>query len=931
MSPVREDIMMGAAVWDTDGPGPEPARVATTSFVRDSAGNRYAKLGVFSNGQWLRAPGPTSTSDGSVYGSVLAWDPDGDGQSPTLLVVEKLMQSFGPTRILLFDGTSFVQLGGEFDKVVDTLCAVDHDGDPSTPSTLYVGGLITSNAGTPTRYIARWNGSAWEPVGGGLESFARFMVAWDPDGSGPQTERLVVAGEFIRAGGQAAGDGSIPAVGIAIWDGTTWTALPQPIEFATSRGALRPWLQALTTWDPDGSGPTPSRVVAGGAFHTPDLAIHNLVIWDGVTMSGIAPTNAGRAVWGLAEFDHDLNPQTPNRLVVVSGPDPTSHCDQVDFWDGNSFEPVGQGVLSNGVGMINCLPKPQTTESSAGLLLVGSFDGIGDVVSQNMIEWNGRGWGAPGPGITPVRGLSGGSTSITQVPPVSADGLTSLVLTGASFRDRNGTDFAALAQWDGAWWRPVDQEVFHKATAMVLWDRDGAGPLPSCQVVAGSILGPGGWDIPVVYRLDPTGWIRLGDGPTNLIAQLITWDHDGDPQTPDILVSRGTSRNSLERFDGDTWTRMPLPSSATPRQMCVADLDGSGPARPQLFVACNGSVADSVRVFTSPDTPSQTVGNGLTGLTYYPRYIVAPTCYQLLSWDQDGPGPGRAKLCWFGLPVQGFNTYGSYAMQWNGQAWAELTPSAGSMGRAVMYRPDGPAGAQALAGFSIYGSISVYRSGHWTSLGDFSSAFLTPWDLDGPGPQRECLAIFGLRDATAQGTATYGVHVYVDSPIPWLARSPADTTAAQDNTITLVAAPAWGYAERAEGLRYKWRRNGLSLDDGPGGASPGGGDVSGASGLLQGSRDLILTISGARRGDAGSYDLIVFNSCGSAASGVAQVDIIPTCLADLDDSGTLDQHDIDVFLWAYEFGDPSADLDRDGGIEPGDLAAFFESYAAQCR
>lgn len=52
----------------------------------------------------------------------------------------------------------------------------------------------------------------------------------------------------------------------------------------------------------------------------------------------------------------------------------------------------------------------------------------------------------------------------------------------------------------------------------------------------------------------------------------------------------------------------------------------------------------------------------------------------------------------------------------------------------------------------------------------------------------------------------------------------------------------------------------------------------------------------------------------------------PPCPADFDMSGGVDSGDLAAFFAAYESGDPCADLDASGGIDSGDLAAFFAVY-----
>jgi hypothetical protein len=82
-------------------------------------------------------------------------------------------------------------------------------------SDLYAGGHFTyaTNAGpsvVKVNYIAKWNGSAWSPLGSGMNDTVNALAM-------PGTD-LYVGGEFTTAGGSAANY-------IARWNGTAWSAL----------------------------------------------------------------------------------------------------------------------------------------------------------------------------------------------------------------------------------------------------------------------------------------------------------------------------------------------------------------------------------------------------------------------------------------------------------------------------------------------------------------------------------------------------------------------------------------------------------------------------------------------------------------------------------------------------------------------------------
>src|SRR5437867_5128230 len=76
---------------------------------------------------------------------------------------------------------------------------------------LYAVGNFTTIGGTAATRAARWNGSAWEPLGGGISTGVFDAVL---NGS-----ELLVSGNFVSAGGWAS------VACIARWDGRQWYPL----------------------------------------------------------------------------------------------------------------------------------------------------------------------------------------------------------------------------------------------------------------------------------------------------------------------------------------------------------------------------------------------------------------------------------------------------------------------------------------------------------------------------------------------------------------------------------------------------------------------------------------------------------------------------------------------------------------------------------
>ena len=169
------------------------------------------------------------------------------------------------------------------DDVVFALAVYDDGGGQA----LYAGGEFTTAGGVPASRVAKWNGSSWSALAGGLSgtpSRVNALEVYD-DGNGPA---LYAAGLFTRADGAHANH-------IARWDGSTWSSLGT---------GLSGQVAALKAYD-DGNGPA---LYAGGVFTLAGgAAAKRIARWDGSSWS---PLDGGSssAVDALAVFDGGAGP-----------------------------------------------------------------------------------------------------------------------------------------------------------------------------------------------------------------------------------------------------------------------------------------------------------------------------------------------------------------------------------------------------------------------------------------------------------------------------------------------------------------------------------------------------------------------------------------------------------------------------------------------
>jgi hypothetical protein len=111
--------------------------------------------------------------------------------------------------IAKWNGTAWTALGSGIDLYgrVSALAVSGND--------LYVGGSFATAGGNPVNNIAKWDGSAWSALGSGLEGGGLYGGV----------SALAVSGRDLYVGGSFATAGGNAAKNIAKWDGSTWSAL----------------------------------------------------------------------------------------------------------------------------------------------------------------------------------------------------------------------------------------------------------------------------------------------------------------------------------------------------------------------------------------------------------------------------------------------------------------------------------------------------------------------------------------------------------------------------------------------------------------------------------------------------------------------------------------------------------------------------------
>ena len=158
--------------------------------------------------------------EGALVPAVKALAAYDDGSGPALYVGGDFFAADGVSRPI----TSPVGDGSEFSALASgngiggELYALEVFDDGSGPA-LYAGGYFFTAGDVVAYGIARWDGSAWSPLGSGTSSEVVDLAVYD-DGSGAA---LYAGGLFFEAGG-------VDMSGVAKWDGLNWSALGSGVD-----------------------------------------------------------------------------------------------------------------------------------------------------------------------------------------------------------------------------------------------------------------------------------------------------------------------------------------------------------------------------------------------------------------------------------------------------------------------------------------------------------------------------------------------------------------------------------------------------------------------------------------------------------------------------------------------------------------------------
>jgi len=331
-------------------------KVTTVSFTVDVASVDY--LAAWSGADWSQLGGRGSAGpDGTVR--ALA------GRGAELFAGGDFQTAGGEAArgVARWDGRRWRALASGVDGSVRAVAIAGSD--------VYVGGEFTTAGGVEAKAIARWDGRAWSALGTGMAGSRDAVRPTAVYALAVRGKDVFVGGRFITAGG-------VEANGVARWDGTRFTALAGGVKsgdydgvvwaLAVFRGEIYVGGQFLTAgnvaarniarWDGSrfhavGDGVAGglervsalaaggSRLFVGGDFTVAgDLSVGQLAAWDGARWqaSGVRTSESVRAIVGAG-----------SSVYVAGGTFTTGEglkTNGIVRWNGSVWSPLGEGIAS---------------------------------------------------------------------------------------------------------------------------------------------------------------------------------------------------------------------------------------------------------------------------------------------------------------------------------------------------------------------------------------------------------------------------------------------------------------------------------------------------------------------------------------------------------------------------------------------------------
>jgi hypothetical protein len=335
---------------------------------------------------------------------------------------------------------------------------------------LYAGGVFTNAGAVAANNVAVWNGSTWSALGAG-----------SANGVNGQITALAFQGDDLYVGGSFGLAGGVPANCIARWSGGSWSALGT---------GCRGGVSCIGVLGSD-------IYVSGGFTNVGGVNAREFAKWDGF----------GWTTWPTLDgvFVYPLN-DVANKMAVKDG----------SLYMGGVFNQAGD-VIANHIARFdganfyalgekpaNGFATPPITvscigQADDGIYVGGLLTAAGKTLTSRIARWDGTNWNDVG------GGTAGGTSSGNRVSAIAGQG--SDVYVGGTFTNVGGIDVGNIARWDGFNWSNMGFGFDAPVGALAVQQN---------AVYAGggftNVIDPFAFPVNHIAMWDGFGWNSLGSG-----------------------------------------------------------------------------------------------------------------------------------------------------------------------------------------------------------------------------------------------------------------------------------------------------------------------------------------------------------------------------------------------------------------------------------
>jgi hypothetical protein len=317
----------------------------------------------------------------------------------------------GASHVAGWDGANWFALGGTTSKglthFLGVVNSIVNDG-----VNVYVSGNFTEGGSNVACQVAQWDGSNWSAVGTANPGVLPI--------AGPRA--LAPANGSLFAGGAFTNLGNFAVNYIAQWDGSSWNDIGGADNFVNALafdgtylwvgglftnvngGGFSPGLAAFLP----GSGWLTTGAVAGGTHSVNAIASDGTYIYIGgnfTSINGVNATNVARFDYSSwSPLGNGVN-NTVNALAVtngllyVGGSFTSSACgtaaNRIAVWNGAVWSPLGSGLVGSSASAAVSAIALNGSLVYAG----GNFTNAGGVYAPGVAQWNGTQWSGLGSGL----------------------------------------------------------------------------------------------------------------------------------------------------------------------------------------------------------------------------------------------------------------------------------------------------------------------------------------------------------------------------------------------------------------------------------------------------------------------------------------------------------------------------------------------------